>query len=96
MRRLKEIHSEYADSVDMILVGTDGSEDINQLERYREAQGYPWPVAVPDRTLLPNLRIITQSSKLAIGGDGVITYRDGYGRGRDAWASVFEELAASQ
>ena len=44
--------------------------------------------------MLPAYRIITQSTKVAIGGDGVITFRAGYGKASDdTWVEVFEELA---
>lgn len=63
------------------------------LIRYKEEQEYLWPVAVAPPGMLPAYRVVTQSSKVAIGGDGVITFRAGYGQASDdTWVDVFEEL----
>ena len=94
MRRLKEIHPPFAESVPLYLIGADPSEDLEFLERYRQKNEYPWPISTPNSKMLANLRIISQSSKVAVDGDGIIRYRDGYGRGRDSWENVFMELAS--
>ena len=78
----------------MYLIRTDPSETLEFLEGYRKEFGYPWPVTVPDPGMLKNFRILSQSSKVAVDGNGIITYRDGYGRGPDSWEGVFTELAA--
>lgn len=96
LRRLKEIWPEYADSVAFYAIGVDPTEDIEELEAYRVKQGYPWPVAEAPEGMLPAFRVTTQSTKVAFDSTGVITYRDGYGRGdEETWRRVFEELAAS-
>jgi hypothetical protein len=81
--------------VSFYAIGIDPYESMNLLIRYKEEQGYPWPVATAPPGMLPAYRIVTQSSKVAIGRDGVITFRAGYGQAsRDTWVGVFEELAA--
>lgn len=92
---MKEVHPEYADKVDFYLVGTDRGEGKERLEKYRDDQGYPWPIGTADGDLLADLRILTQSTKIAFDENGIITYRDGYGQGNpDRWHEVFSELAS--
>jgi hypothetical protein len=96
LRRLKEIYPDYSDAVAFYAVGTDPSESLEDMERYREQQGYPWPVAEADRSVLSGFSVFSQSTKVAFDGDGIIVYRDGYGAGdEETWRAVFEELAAS-
>ena len=97
MRRFKDIYPDYADRVAFYAVGSDPTEDLQRLESYREQQGYPWPVAEPVGTMLRDLRVLQQSTKIALDSRGVIIYREGYGRGDpDTWRQVFQELAASR
>ncbi len=96
MRRLKQIYPDYADAVAFYAVGTDPSESLEDMERYRQQQGYPWPVAEADRSVLSAFSVFSQSTKVAFGGDGLIVYRAGYGAGdEETWRRVFEELSAS-
>jgi hypothetical protein len=45
--------------------------------------------------MLADFKVTRQSTKIAIGSDGIITYRDSYGKGDDeTWHQVFKELAA--
>ncbi len=95
MRRLKEIYPDYADAVAFYAVGTDPSESLEDMERYRDQQGYPWPVAEADRSVLSDFSVFVQSTKVAFDGDGIIVYRDGYGAGdEETWRDIFEELGA--
>ncbi|MDA0770254.1 MAG: hypothetical protein O2821_08540 [Chloroflexi bacterium] len=91
---MKEIQPEFADKVSLYLVRADPSEDLEYLEEYRKKNEYPWPVSIPDDDMLSNFRVISQSTKVAVNGDGIITYRDGYGRGGDSWEDVFSELVS--
>ncbi len=93
---MKEVYPEFADQVRFYAVGTDPTESLDGLERYREEQGYPWPIALPDPNMLSSFRVLTQSTKIAIDDRGAIVYRDGYGRGDpDTWREVFARLAES-
>ena len=66
------------------------------LEAYREREGHPWLVAEPTGTMLRDLKVLVQSTKVALDSQEVIIYRDGYGRGgEDTWRQVFQELASS-
>ena len=91
---MKEVHPEFADDVPMYLIGADPSEGLELLERYRQEFEYPWPISIPDSGMLRDFRIISQSTKIAINSNGIITYRDGYGRGQNDWEDVFKELAS--
>ena len=89
---MKEIQPAFAGRIPLYLVRADPSEDLEFLERYRQKNEYPWPVSIPDSKMLSNLRILSQSSKVAVDGNGIIRYRDGYGQGRDSWEDVFKGL----
>jgi hypothetical protein len=41
--------------------------------------------------------VLQQSTKIAIDGNGVITYRDGFGRGDlNKWRNTLEDLTANR
>lgn len=92
---MKEIYPQYQDAVTFYAISVDPTETIQELGAYSQQQGYPWPMATAGPRMLANLGVRSQSTKLAFGHDGVITYRDGYGKGDDAtWRRVFEGLTA--
>ncbi len=79
--------------MDFYAVNVDLSDDLASITSFGIQQGYPWPVAQPDKDMLANLRITSQSVKIAFGRDGVIVYRDGYGKGDSGeWREVFQQL----
>ncbi len=95
MQRLKSVYPEYAGQVAFYAIGSDPTEGISTLESYRQKQGYPWPVAEAVGATLRDLQVQVQSTKVAFDANGVIIYRDGYGKGSDdRWRQVFQELAA--
>ena len=76
-------------------IGVDPGEGISLLERYKEAQGYPWAVTTAPSGMLPDYRIITQSTKVAIDASGVIIFRAGYGvESPNTWHQVFRQLTS--
>ncbi len=90
---MKKVYPRYADQVAFYAVGTDPTESLEQLEEFRQKAGYPWPVALPDSNLIRDLRVLVQSTKIAFDAQGVIIYREGYGKGGpDEWHQVFKEL----
>jgi len=92
---LKEIHPEFADDVAFYLIGADPNERLEKLVAYRDENNYPWPIAFPGIGTLRKLWVVSQATKIALNKEGIITYRDGYGRGSDqTWRGVFEDLAA--
>ena len=92
---MENVYPDYAAQVAFYAVGLPG-ESLQKLDNYRQQEGYPWPVAEPVGGMLKDLRIVVQSTKIAFDSNGVITYRDGYGRGDPGtWREVFEQLAES-
>ena len=87
------MYPEFKDSVDFYAIGQSPIESLEKLESDRVKEGYPWPVASIDFGVLKNLRVIRQSTKIAIDDSGVITYRAGYGSGGPSeWRQVFVDL----
>lgn len=71
------------------------AETLEILEQDRQKNGYPWPVAEMTGSGLRDFKVVSQSTKIAIDTEGVITYREGFGGGDlNKWQSVFESLAA--
>ena len=82
MRTLNPIVAEYAGQVDFYLVAFNESADT--LDAYIAENGYANMTAVqPVGSMLRDLKIVSQSSILAMDSAGVITFRKGYG-GREA------------
>ena len=93
---MKSVYPEFGDQVAFFAIGQDPSESLENLEQYRKREGYPWPVTKPDPNTLINLRVLQQSTKIAVDAGGIITYRSGYGGGDpDTWRQVFRGLANS-
>ncbi len=90
---MKDVYPEFADRVDFYAIGQSTSDDIEKLESDRKKQGYPWPVAQIDPDVLRDLRVLTQSTKIVLDHQGVITYRAGYADGGPSeWRQVFTDL----
>ena len=93
---MKKVYPEFADAVDFYAVGQDPTESLGLMERYREEQGYPWPIAKTDTSTLKDLRVLQSSTKIAVDDQGIITYRAGHGGGNpETWRSVFRQLLPS-
>ena len=91
---MKDVYPEFADQVDFYAVGQDPSESLKKMERYRQEQGYPWPVAKTDNSTLRRLRVLQASTKLAVDDRGVILYRAAHGGGNpEVWQAIFTQLA---
>ena len=83
MRTLNPIVAEYAGQVDFYLVAFN--ESAAALENYIEGNGFSNMTATqPVGSMLQDLKIVSQSSMIAMDANGVITFRKGYGRGGDA------------
>ena len=77
-------------------MGSDPTQTVELLEKDRQKQGYPWPVAGISSSGLRELRVLQQSTKIAIDGNGVITYRDGFDQGDlDKWRNALEHLSGN-
>ena len=97
MQRLKGVYPQYADKVDFYAVGVFPTHDVEVFEEFRVKRGYPWPVAVPQGDLLPDLNVTIQSTKIAFDSEGLVVHRAGMGKGSpEIWHRVFTELSTSQ
>ncbi|MDE2787987.1 MAG: hypothetical protein OXL37_15170 [Chloroflexota bacterium] len=83
LRTLNPIIAEYAGQVDFYLVAFN--ESAATLEEYIAENGYAnMTAAQPVGSMLRDLKIVSQSSVMAMDSTGVITFRKGYGgRGAD-------------
>ncbi len=92
---MREIYPEFAGSVDLYAVNYDLSESLESVHSFAQNQEYTFPVAQPpNRDMAADFGVTRQSTKIAFGGDGVIVYRDGFGRGNaDTWGQVFQDLS---
>lgn len=90
---MKDIYPEFADRVDFYAIGQSAFESLEELEEYRQKEGYPWPVAEVERDVLKELKVLQQSTKIALDHQGVIAYRAGYADGGpETWRQVFNDL----
>ena len=91
---MKDIYLEFANQVDFYALGLSETETLDQLERDRIEQDYPWPIAKIHGNVLKKLQVLQQSTKIALNTQGVISYRGGYGKGGvDKWREVLSDLA---
>ena len=90
---MKDVYPEFAGKVDFYAIGQSPFESIDQLESFRIKEGYPWPIAEVNPDILKELRVLRQSTKIALDHQGVVTYRAGYADGGvDKWRKVFSDL----
>ena len=93
---MKDIYPLYAQDVDFYAIGVHPGivEDIGTLESYRSERDHPWPVATAPSSVMAELGVTIQSTKIAFDSEGLITYREGMGEGDDEeWHRVFAELS---
>ncbi len=90
---MKDVYPEFADKVDFYAIGQSRFESIEQLESDRKKEGYPWPIAAIGTDVLKDLRVLQQSTKIALEHHGIISYRENYARGgAEEWREVFTDL----
>ena len=83
--------------MDFYGVGYDATETIDELEAYRIRNEFVYQAAVPVGRVITTFNVRSQSSKMAIDGNGIIVYRGGKGAGSDGeWRKVLADLAAGQ
>ena len=93
---MEEVYPGYAGRVALYAVGSDPTEDLELLERFRIAEGQTWLVAKPVGNMLRDLEVLHRSTKIAFDANGVITYRARFGQGDpQEWGRVFQELVES-
>jgi len=86
LAELKEVYPEFTDDIVFISVGVDPTESMADLVQYKDQHGHPWTVAQPVGKMIADLRVTSQSTKIAFNSSGIITYRDGYGKdNKEIW-----------
>ena len=76
-------------------VGFDPTQTVQELDAYRVSNDFTYQTAVPVSRLLPDLKVTGHSTKVALDGSGIITYRAGKGTAPD-WRNLFARLAGGQ
>ena len=110
LRRLSEISKNKSSKVGFIIVAINPLEDMNefseavilrinnqsgQMLSNMDLSGEDWNIALPLGKMLADLKVRSQSTKIAIDSNGVIVYRDGYGKGDEwLWETVFDKLGS--
>ena len=91
---MTDIYPPFEDAVDFYVVGFN--ESLSELAEYQGQSGHPGIVSLPVGNMLRDFRVTSQSTKVAIDANGIITYRRGYGQGRSSdWPDVLQALADS-
>ena len=84
----------FANKVDFYAIGQSETETLDQFEHNQIERDYPRPIAQTHGDVLKKLKVVQQSTKLALNAQGVISYRGGYGKGGvDKWREVLSDLA---
>jgi hypothetical protein len=78
---MNDVWPEFADKVDFYAIGQSRFESIEQLESDRKKERYPWPIATIEPDVLKDLRVLQQSTKIALDHQGIIAYRENYAKG---------------
>ena len=91
---MTDIYPPFEDAVDFYVVGFN--ESLSELAEYQGQSGHPGIVSLPVGNMLRDFRVTSQSTKVAIDANGIITYRRGYRQGRSSdWPAVLQALADS-
>jgi len=91
---MKDIYPAFADKVNFYAISQSEIETMDQLEHDRIKQGYPWPIAKVEGDVLKKLKVLQQSTRIALDHQGVILYRGDYAEGGvDRRRGVLSNLA---
>ena len=76
-------------------MGFDPTQTVEELDAYRVSNDFTYRTAVPVSRVLPDLKVTGHSTKIALDGGGIITYRAGKGTAPN-WRNLFARLAGGQ
>ena len=65
LAELKEVYPEFTDDIVFISVGVDPTETMSELVKYKERHSHPWTVAKPLGQMIADLKVTSQSTKIA-------------------------------
>ena len=75
-------------------IDTDPSESADRIRSFRDNNAYSWPMAEAHRDIIVDYGVTSQNTKVVVGQDGVILFREGYGgKSESWWEKVFATLA---
>jgi len=84
----------YESQIALVAVGFGSSETVGRLNDHQNAQGYPGLFVEGPISMARDFRVLTQSTKLGIGADGVVRFVEGYGTLSGArWHQLLQTLA---
>ncbi len=92
---LKDIYPEYQDSVDLYAVNIDMGDDLDSIVRFRDEQGYLWPVAQAPAAMPPQYSVTYIPMQVAIDSSGVIVFRGDGAESEEVWHQLFQELSGA-
>ena len=96
MRQLKEIHPDYADSVDILAVGIDPSEDASDILSYKDSHGFIWPMTTADVEMLKAYGVTRQAAHMTLDASGVIVSElSTKAEKEEGWRELLEALSGS-
>ena len=94
MRQLKNVHTDFADNVDIVGVGVDPGEDASDIRSYIDNHDFTWEMTLADTDMLETYKVRQQAGYMALDANGVIVTDLTYGPKSDSgWRELFEEMA---
>jgi len=97
LKNLKTVYNEFKEDVEVIVVGFDLSESVEEIREYAVKRGYYglWTFTEPSGDLIASLKVTAMASKIIISPDGEVVYREGYGVVDEArWRSILSTALA--
>lgn len=80
--------------MDFYAVNIDMGDDLDSIVRFRDEQGYLWPVAQAPAAMPPQYNVPHIPMQVAIDRNGVIAFRGESGsEPEETWHHVFQELS---
>ena len=73
----------------VLAVSIDPHETFEEIFGFSKALEFPWDMTLHSSEMQDNFNILSQSSKVIVDRDGVITFKSGYGSLSDsAWEDI--------
>ena len=95
MRQLRNVHPDYADSVELLGVGVDPGEGASDIQSYIDRHDFIWDMTLAEPDMLGTYKVRQQAAYMALDADGVIVAELTYGpKTDDGWRELLEELAS--
>ena len=71
----------------------DPTESAGEVRAYQEANDFRWAAATTHVDVIRAFRVTSQDTKIGLGSDGVIRFREGYGvLDRIWWEQALSDL----